>query len=109
MDQEENATHFLQRWFSIGDLLSMMATLVALGVVYGAISKDVETLREDVGELKQQRITPGAAIEIATMRAIDANQDRQIIELRDELRSSRREILDSLARVEGRLEAHDKR
>jgi len=98
--------HFIQRWFSFGDVISLVAMLVALGVTYGSLSKDLETLRADVATLKAQRITPGAETALAGIQQRDMSQDQQLASLRDEMREQRREILDGINRIDIKLEEH---
>lgn len=107
MQEDTDDTHILRRWFSIGDLLSAVVTLVALGMVWGSLSSEVRMLQRDVNELKGRDITPGARTEIATIKARDDAQDRELFALREELRASRREITESLLRLEAKLDRHD--
>lgn len=98
--------HILQKWFSMGDIISLVAMLVALGVTFGSLSKDIETVKGDVASLKAQRITPGAETALATIRARDESQDEQLRALRDEMRDQRREILDGINKLDVKLEEH---
>jgi len=107
MQDENDDTHILRRWFSIGDLLSAVVTLIALGIVWGSLSSEVRMLQRDVNELKGRDITPGARTEIATMRAKDDAQDRELGAIREEMRESRREITEALLRLEVKLDRHD--
>jgi hypothetical protein len=99
MQDENDDTHILRRWFSIGDLLSAVVTLIALGMVWGSLSSEVRVLDRD--------ITPGARTEIATMRAKDDAHDRELGAIREEMRESRREITEALLRLEVKLDRHD--
>jgi hypothetical protein len=94
------------RWFSLGDVMSVGVMLVALGVTYGALNKDVASLSSDVSDLKQQRITPGAEIGLAQLQAKDASQDEQIRFLRQEMFEQRREILDGIKSINDKFESH---
>ena len=107
-DEHEEAPqqHFIQRWFSFGDVISLVAMLVALGVTYGSLSKDLETLRADVATLKAQRITPGAETALAGIQQRDQSQDAQLQSLREEMRDQRREILEGINRLDLKLEQH---
>lgn len=102
----DDERHIIQKWFSIGDIVSLVAMLVALGVTYGSLSRDVDALKNDVSELKTVRITPGAETALATMRARDESQDQQLIALRQEMREQRKEIMDALRAIETQLESH---
>ena len=106
MNGESDEQHFLQRWFSVGDVVSLAAMLVALGITYGSLSRDVDALKAEVTGLRNQRITPGAETALATIRARDEAQDDQIRALRDEMREQRREILDGINRIDVKLEEH---
>jgi hypothetical protein len=103
---EEQERHFLQRWFSIGDAISLVAMLVALGMTFGSLSKDVDSIKMNVAELRAQRITPGAEIAMATIRAKDDAQDKQLDALRQEMMMQRREILDGINAIDAKLDAH---
>jgi hypothetical protein len=104
MNEEEK--HILQRWFSIGDLISLIAMLLALAYTYGSLSRDVESVKTDISQLKSQRITPGAESALASIVAKDAAQDDAIRALREELRYQRNEILDAITKLDARLEQH---
>ena len=104
----EQEAHFLQRWFSIGDVISLIAMLLALGVTFGALSKDMEVVKQNVSELRAQRITPGAETALATITARDDAQDDQIRAIKEELRYQRGEILSALARLEARMDGRNK-
>jgi hypothetical protein len=109
-NEEEADVHILRRWFSVGDLLSAVATLVAIGAVWGNLSKDVQTLQADVSELKtlSRGVTPGAAEALASVNAKDVSQDQQLAELRYELRESRAEILGEVRALRDELINHDR-
>ena len=99
----------IRRWFSIGDILTAIAMLAALAASYGSLSARLDGMARDIQEMQERDITPGARTEIAGLQAKDIAQDAQIQELRESLREQRREILESLARVESKLERHDQR
>ena len=105
-DEGETDGHFLRRWFSVGDIISLIAMLVALGVTYGSLSKDIEVMKQDVAELKGQRITAGAEVALAQIQARDSNQDQQLNALRAEMQAQRGEILDGINKIEAKLDAH---
>ena len=106
MDHDDDL-NAIKRWFSIGDLLSAGALLVAIAVSYGSMSSRLDNLSADINEIQRRDITPGAATQIAAMQARDAAQDAAIQELRLQLREQRSEILSTLQRVEERLQQHD--
>ena len=108
MEKEETDGHVLRRWFSIGDVLSAIVMVTALAASYGNLSARLEVVQRDMTEMKTRDITPGARAELSRMTAHDAAQDQQIAELRVEMRDQRREILESLARLEAKLENHDR-
>lgn len=109
MNNEEEP-HLMQKWFSIGDLISAAVMLVGLGAVWGNLSKDVQGLQREVSDLKTMTrgMTPGAAEALATIRAKDASQDQQLMELRQELRESRAEILSEVRMIRTELNEHDR-
>ena len=102
MDEMEQRT--LQRWFSIGDLLSIIVMLVGLGTVYGSLSQRLERVQQDVAEMASRDITPGARAELARVMAKDAAQDAMILEVRVDMRQQRQEILESLQRLETKFD-----
>ena len=107
-EEEEIVGKVLRRWISFGDLFVLVSAILAIGVMWGSLSKDLDAVRDDVALLMQQQrsMTPQAATEIASIRQKDMAQDEQLRELKEELRSSRREILDGLARLESQLDEH---
>lgn len=106
-NNEPDPRHW-RNWISAGDLLTATGLLVAMSIGWGSISKDVETLRDDIADLKAQRISAGAAEAIAGINQRDQAQDRELAELKAELREQRREIMEALNRVETELKAHDR-
>lgn len=107
--QEQDEIQTIKRWFSIGDILTGVAMLAALAASYGSLSARLDSLQMDINDLQSRDITPGARSEIATLQAKDVAQDAAIQELRLQLREQRSEILQSLQRLETKLENHDKR
>ncbi len=107
MEQQEPDGHVLRRWFSVGDLAGMIGTLIGLGVVWGNLSAELRVLQRDVTELQARDITPGARTQLAAIQATDTAMQQQINDIRQEMREQRREIIDSLTRVEAKLDQHD--
>ena len=105
----EDEEKVLKRWFSVGDLLTVLAMVVALSVSHGRLSTQVEALSRAMDDMRKQDITSGARTGIAELAAHDNAQDRQIEQLWQELRSQRAEITASLNRLEAKLDTHDKR
>lgn len=101
--------HVIQRWFSVGDLITLIAMLIGLGTVYGSLSQRMENVQSDVAELTQRDITPGARAELARVAAKVIAQDANIIEIRVDMRQQRQEILESLARLEAKLDVQERR
>lgn len=99
----EEPVFTIQRWFSIGDVITLVVMLLALGVSFGSLSKDVDALKQDVYALKTQRMTAGAEVAISTIRVKDEAQDQQISALRDELRYQRAEILNAIGKIDSKL------
>lgn len=93
----------IQRWFSIGDVITLVVMLLALGVSFGSLSKDVDALKADVYSLKTMRMTAGAEVAISTIRVKDDTQDEQIRALREELRYQRAEILNAIGKIDAKL------
>lgn len=115
-EEEQSDAHFLRRWISVGDVIGLCLSLVALGVTYGKLSTDVQHTNETiesialaVAELQSRDITPGARAQLSAVQATDAALQQQVNLLREELRSQRAEIIGSLERVERRLEEHDRK
>ena len=107
-EQPDDPRHW-RNWISAGDILTAAMLLAAMAAGWGSISKDVTVLRDDIADLKSQRMTAGAAEAIAAMTQKDLSQDRDIAEFREELRTQRREIMDSLLRLEAEIKSHDRR
>ena len=118
MSQEEPETdgHFLRRWVSLGDVISLALSLTALGVTYGQLSTDVrhtnetvEALAVAVSALQERDITPGARAQLAAIQSTDQALQAQVNDLREELRESRRELLDEVRLISEKLDRHDRR
>ncbi len=107
MTTNEDDLNQIRRWFSIGDFLSAGAMIIAIAVSYGSMSSRLDSLATDLAEMQSRDMTPGARTEIAALRVKDLSQDASIQELRVQLRDQRSEILESLRRVETKLEEHD--
>lgn len=111
--QQEPDGHILRRWVSMGDVLVMLTSLSVFAFGYGQLSRDVASLTRAMQELQGRDITPGARASIeritASVTAQEAAQNAQISELRIEMREQRREIMESLARLEAQLDNHDRR
>lgn len=105
MDHDDDLSS-IKRWFSIGDLLSAGALLVAIAVSYGSMSSRLDNLSADINEIQRRDITPGAATQIAAMQAKDLAQDAAIQELRLQLREQRTEILEGLNNIDRKLDSH---
>ena len=116
MDTDDTDGHFLRRWVSLGDVISLALSLTALGVTYGQLSTDVrhtneavESLTSSVRELQERDITPGARTQLAAIAATDAALQAQVNDLRDELRLSRSELLAEVRLISEKLDRHDRR
>ena len=118
MSQEETETdgHFLRRWVSLGDVISLALSLTALGVTYGQLSTDVrhtneavESLTMTVREIQDRDITPGARAQLAAIQSTDAALQQQVNDLREELRMSRAELLSEVRLISEKLDRHDRR
>lgn len=107
MESEESPTHFA-RWISLGDIITLAASLAIFAYGYGSLSRDVDALRVDVQQLVSRDITPGARSALSAMTARDQAQDEQIGDIRTELRDQRREMIERLARIEQALTDHDR-
>lgn len=115
-EEQETDGHFLRRWVSLGDVISLTLSLVALGVTYGQLSTDVrhtnetvESLAVAVRALQERDITPGARALLASSAATDHALQQQINDLREELRTSRAELLTEIRLVGEKLDRHDRR
>lgn len=109
-DQEETTDgHLLRRWVSFGDVLVLLTTLAVFSFGYGRLSRDVEALSNSMAELQARDITPGARSQLAAIVATDTAMQQQITDIRGELRDQRREVVEAIARVEAKLDAHSER
>ena len=105
---DSNDGNVLRKWISVGDILVLVSALLATGLMTGELKNEVRQLRDDVSEIKaiQQGPTPGAAQLLAGIQAKDAAQDSEIAQLRQELKESRREILDAVNTLGTDLRRH---
>lgn len=106
-EQDEDHPHrILQRWVSLGDILVLVSALIVFAFGYGRLSRDVEALTRAVMELQSRDITPGAASAIASINATINAQENQIERTRMDSMEFRREVRESLARIEAKLDSH---
>ena len=85
--------------------------LINAGLVvwsYGRLAERVDALAADVKQIEaiQQGPTPAAAQAIASINQKDESQDRAIVEIRMEMRDSRRELLDEMRLIAAKLDKH---
>ena len=106
MDEQDG--HVLRKWISVGDIIVLATALIAIGVNNGSISTKVNALGTQVAELRaiQSGPTPGAAQALAAIQEKDRAQDQAILELRAEIRDSRREIIDMLNDIDVKMDRH---
>ena len=116
MEQEDQNGHFLRRWVSLGDVISLALSIAAIGVTYGQLSSDlrhtnetVEQAMAAVTELQQRDITPGARTQLAAIVATDQALQQQVTDIRNEMRDQRREVVEAIGRVEAKLDQHAER
>ena len=106
--EPESDGHFLRKWVSLGDVISLALSIAAIGVTYGQLSADlrhtnetVEQAMAAVRQLEQRDITPGARSQLAAIVATDAALQQQVTDIRNEMREQRREVVDAIGRVNG--------
>jgi cell division protein FtsB len=104
--ESDEPVHFIRRFVSMGDIIGLFLSLLVFVYGYGSLSKDVEQIRNDVNAWNARNITPGAQMEIAQLKAMEAAQNQQILELRTEQRESRREFIDEIRLVGAKLDDH---
>lgn len=98
--------HIVQKWISLGDVVVLCASILGLAVSYGKLSADLAAVAREVQEIQARDITPGARAALGAMTARDEAQDEQIADIRIEMRETRREIMQSLDRLEQKLDGH---
>ena len=99
----------LKRWFSIGDILTVAAMVAAIAVSHGQLSARVASLTAAVEELQQRNITPGAAQRLESLEARDIARQRELDAMRSDAAEFRRDMREALARIEAKLDNHDRR
>lgn len=106
MDGED--THILRKWISVGDIIVLATALIAVGINNGQTKAELRALTNQVSDLRaiQTGPTPGAAQALAAIQEKDRAQDQAILELRIEVRDSRREILEAVKDVKASLDKH---
>jgi acyl-CoA reductase-like NAD-dependent aldehyde dehydrogenase len=104
MDSEEK--HVLQKWVSVGDIVTLLVSLAVFAYGYGRLSADVSTLARDINTLQGREITPGAAQKIAAIEAQVQAVERAHAEAARMASEDRRDILNRLDRMEAKLDAH---
>jgi hypothetical protein len=101
MDSGEK--HFLEKHFSVGDIVSLVTLLFVFAVGYGRIDTTVSSLIRQVEVLNARDITPGAAMRLAAFEAEQESLRRDVSEARDDAIEFRREVRASLERIETKL------
>ena len=104
--EEEKERHWLQAWFSIGDIITLLVMLAMFAFGYGQLKRDVQMLQEDVTQLSTVQITPGAATRIASLETSMVWLQTSIQEDRKQSAEFRAETRAQLARIEAALTAH---
>lgn len=105
MDNTESDGHILRRWVSVGDVIVLVTSLLAIGITYGRLATIVTQLQEEVREMHDSG-TPEARMQIARLEAIVSSNSSQIQQLRQESREGRQEVLTALRSVDEKLERH---
>lgn len=93
----------IQKWVSVGDVLVLVSSLIALAITYGKLSADVDMLKTSVAALAARDITPGAAQGLASCSAHIEAQEAAMKTMREDAAEFRKEMRDSLKRIEDRL------
>ena len=106
VDGREDDRHWVQRWFSFGDLLSLVVMLVVFVGGYAQLQRDVKALQEDVTEMRAVQITPGAATRITSLETSMEWLRRSIEEDRRQSAEFRSDTRQQLARIESSLTKH---
>ena len=104
--EEEKEQHWLQAWFSIGDIITLLVMLAMFAFGYGQLKRDVQMLQEDVTQLSTVQITPGAATRITSLETSMMWLQTSIQEDRKQSAEFRAETRAQLARIEAALTAH---
>lgn len=107
-EEQTDDAHFLRKFISLGDVIGLLASLAVFSFGYGSLSSRVEDLQGDVAALAGRDITPGAANRIAVLEARMMQTDQTLEQQRDDAADFRREVRDSLARIEAKLDDHSR-
>lgn len=102
MEQEEPPAHWLRKFISLGDILSLLIALVVFAYGYGSLNRDVDEIKRAVA----RDITPGADRRISVVEANDRQLEKEIGEIRAMQMMQRQEILTRLDRIEDLLTSH---
>jgi predicted nucleic acid-binding Zn-ribbon protein len=106
MDADDK--HLLAKHFSLGDIISLVTLLVVFAAGYGRLESQVTGMQAQLRELTEREITPGAATRLATVETEQAAVRRELIQARDDSMEFRREVRQSLERIEAKLDNHDR-
>ena len=99
----------LKRWFSIGDVLTVMAMIAAIAISHGRQSARLDSLSQAVQHLQSRDITPGAAQRIDVLEERDLARQRELAAMREDAAEFRTEVRASLVRIEAKLDEHDRK
>lgn len=109
MDNEDEKRHWIQSWFSFGDILSLVVMLVVFAGGYAQLRRDVQVLQQDMTTMKNVQITPGAATRITSLETSVEWMRRSTEEDRKQAAEFRAEMRSQMNRIETALNEHSVR
>jgi len=104
--EEEEPVHFIRRWVSFGDIITLIASLLVFSFGYGSLSKDVEQVKVQLAAIQNRDITPGAAVKISSLEVKVSSIEREAQQQRDDAADYRAQIREQLNRIEAKIDAH---
>jgi hypothetical protein len=105
MSEEEEPVHFLRRWISFGDILTMVASIAIFTGGYTSLTKDVDQIKVQLADIQKRDITPGAAVRLSAVEARDTATERDVQQMREDSAVFRAEVRAQLDRIEDKIDA----
>jgi hypothetical protein len=107
VDEEKQEKHWVQSWFSFGDLTSLVVMLVVFVGGYAQLRRDVQVLQRDMTEMKSVQITPGAATRISSLETSIGFMQRAAEEDRRQSAEFRADMRAQMARIETAIQRRE--
>ena len=94
--------------FHLGNAITLVISLIALGITWGTLKSDIEGMKEDISYNSRLLLdpagTPGANKRISMVELTDSIMAKDLMQQRTEMADYRREIKAQLDRIEDKID-----